>query len=94
MTKIIKCVMFTRLYDLFPQVKDLKKSGYPVKLIIEVTGTDKTDDGKDKFYWFSLEIESASKDREEPYTQETLEKAIIEFPQLFKDRLDRYFDRI
>ena len=83
--------MFTRLYDLFPQVKDISKFKFPIKLVIAVEGKVKNNDGDEQFYHFSVEVEAYNpNDKEEPYTQETLEKAIKEFPALFKNNLAFY----
>lgn len=90
MTKLLKCVMFTRLYDKFPYIKDISKDGFPIQLIIHVDAqfVDKKS-GETYYSYFHVRIDSANPDdRDEPYTQETLEKAYLEYPKKYQEQLD------
>lgn len=93
MTKILKCIMFTRLYDKFPhiKIKEISKSGHPPKLLIWCESPVYREGSEEEFVsLFDIRIDPANKqDREEPYTQETLEKALIEFPIKYQEQVDR-----
>ena len=94
MTKILKAVMFTRLYDRFPQIKSISKIGFPPDLAIHCQSPI-LEEGTENVhsYRFSIRVACVHPGgREEPYTQETLERAIQEFPIEYKKKLKEDFN--
>lgn len=83
--------MFTRLYDKFPnKIHEISKTDYPPNLAIRCEYV-KINEEDDYLHGISILIESANpNDRDEPYTQETLDKAIKEFPEKYEEEIKRY----
>jgi hypothetical protein len=81
--------MFTRLYDKFPQITGISKIVSPTQLVIRSKSPIINPDARGvRVFNFSICIDCANtRDIAEPYTQETLEKAIIEFPVEYEKRV-------
>lgn len=92
--------MFTRLYDKFPGIRDIRKDTLTRQLIIfcesptykhKFSYDPKIENGKEEMCsLFSLRITCVNaRNSAEPYTQETLDKALIEFPVKYKEEISR-----
>jgi hypothetical protein len=85
MTKILKDRILKQLNDRFPQIKRISKGHSTRQLEILVS------ECTEKKFKFLVWIESANlSDKSEPYTQETLKKTIIEFPEQYQKRRKEY----
>jgi hypothetical protein len=89
MTKIYKITMLKQLRDRFPEIKQISKIDSPPKLVIHTEGPIlKEGTEKAQKTEFSLFVACVhQRDKAEPYTQETLDKAISEYPELYKEHL-------
>jgi len=89
MTKIYKIAMLKQLRERFPEIKQISKIDSPPKLVIHTEspilkeGTPEAH--KIKFSLFVGCVHPG--DSAEPYTHETLDKAISEYPELYKEQL-------
>lgn len=100
MTKILKAVMFTRLYDKFPHVKSISRDRVTKHLVIHSESPSylhkhsidpKIKDGEEEICTLLVfKIACANpKDSAEPYTKQTLEKALREYPILFRKEIEK-----
>jgi hypothetical protein len=94
MKKILKAVMLNRLNKKFPKITDISRETGTNNLIIRCQSLSYLRKLKQK----EEEIKPPSvlkimctnpNDRKEPYTEETLEKAIKEYPTLFENEISR-----
>jgi hypothetical protein len=77
--------MYEQLNGRFPYIKRILEDGYPPKLKITI------EEGKDIF---SIYIDFANPNDKNPYTKETLEKAIAEFPEKYQEGLRQYKENL
>jgi hypothetical protein len=89
MTKIYKIKMLKQLRGRFPEIKQISKIDSPPKLVIHIESPIlKEGIKKAQKTEFSLFVACVHpKDKAEPYTQETLDKVISEYPELYKEQL-------
>jgi hypothetical protein len=83
MTKILKAVMFTRLFDKFPQITKISKNKHTHQLTIFSWSPTLQEGTIDAHNVSILVIVDPANihDKAEPYTQETLDLALDIFPR-------------
>jgi hypothetical protein len=92
MKKLLKTVMLTQLNTKYPRIKNIFREGSTNNLLINVDFPSylikrgKKELVIEKKYVFKIECVSP-KDKFEPYTEETLQKAMKEFPILFDNEI-------
>jgi hypothetical protein len=89
MTKTLKVTMLKRLRDKFPEIKKISKIDFPPKLVIHAESPIlKKGTEEEHTVLFAVFVSCVHpRDRAEPYTQETLDRAISEYPELYKQQL-------
>jgi hypothetical protein len=92
MVKILKAIMFARLFDNFPEIKRLDKDKSTRQLVIRSKSppykTKNEGVEEEVFRIMAIKIECANpEDRTEPYTQETLSKALQEYHACYQQKI-------
>jgi hypothetical protein len=92
MVKILKAIMFTRLVDNFSEIKRLNKDQSTRQLVIRTKSppykTKNKNVEEEVFRIMIIKIECANpEDKAEPYTQETLSKALQEYPAYYQQKI-------
>lgn len=94
MKNILKAVMLSRLKKTFPKITDISRETGTNHLYIRCQGLEyirklKQNDEEVKAPAVFKIVYVNPNDRKEPYTEETLEKVLREFPDLFSNEIAR-----